>query len=835
MNMLFINNKSLHYKPLLITMLMMGFHSPLVYAKDYFNLNALSNIDDFNIADLENLDQFSVSGQLPGTYNVKVILNDDVIGIKNIDFISNHDNQLEMVFTKRMLRELGVKTDVIATLSNVTDDEKLSDIGHYIDYATAKFDFAKQVVVISIPQIALDNEARGQIDPALLDQGIPAFTLNYDFNGAKSWYKNSGSVDNQFLSLRSGFNLGAWRLRNYSTYEHNDKHDDWHSVNTYLERDIQPLKSQLTLGESTTTGDIFSGFQFKGVKMASDESMQPYSLRGFAPVVRGFAQSNAKVTIRQNGAIIYQTYVSPGPFALNDLYPTSYSGNLDVTVEEDNGSQQSFVVPFSSLAIMQREGGIKYSLTAGQYRPTETGKSPDFVEGTLIYGLPWNTTLFGGALLSKSYQSYALGIGFNLGNFGAISMDASQARTKFDHDNQEHNGQAYRFQYSKTLQETQSTISLESYLYSSKGFYDFSDANENRTPYSTPYFDLDKRTRHQINLSQSLSRYGSVYVSAYQQDYWHSSEKERNINVGYNVTLDNISYGLSYGYTSSSKNNTRNNQFSFRMNIPFDALFSTHNYLTSSVNYSGQGKTTAQVGISGNALDNNLSYSVQQSYQEQDHYTGGNASIGYQGSYGAVNMGYAYTENSQRLDYGLQGGLVVHQFGMTLSQSLGDTIALIAAPGASDVPVMNAQSVSTNPWGYAVKPYLTPYAENKITLDIDNLDEDVDLIKNNISVTPTKGAVVLAKMDTQVGDRILMVLTLHDAPLPFGSIVTLDNGGNSGIVGDNGEVYLSGMPKQGALTATWGKEASQMCKIHYQIPNDLEKEVVKQISAQCTQ
>lgn len=824
-------NKFVYCTSLLITTCVMGFSSSLVYGKDYFNLNALSHIDDLNIADLENLDQFSTGGQLPGTYNVNVILNDSVIGVRKIDFILNDDKQLQPVLTKQMLTEWGVRTDVIPALKHLANDAKITDISQYIEYASIEFNFAQQILKITIPQIALKTEVRGSIDPDLFDQGMPALILNYDVNGARSWTKNSGYQDNQFLSLRGGINLGAWRLRNYSTYEHNDNDNRWDSLNTYLERDIQALKSQLTLGEATSTGDIFNGFQFKGVKLASDESMLPYSLRGFAPVVRGFAQSNARVTIRQNGAIIYQTYVAPGPFALNDLYPTSYSGNLDVTVEEENGSKQSFMVPFASLAIMQREGGIKYSATLGQYRPSDSGKTPNFAEGTLIYGLPWNTTLYGGSLLSADYQSYALGIGFNLGNLGAISFDGKHALTKFDFESQRQNGQAYRLQYSKTLADTSSTITLEAYRYSSKGFYDFIEANEN----TSLNLDANKRSRYQINLSQSLSQYGSFYISAYQQDYWRYSGKDRNINLGYNIVWNNISYGLSYGYTDSPRSGSNTHQVSFRVNIPLGEWSSTNNYLTSNVSYAGHGKTIVQGGISGSALDNNLTYSVQQNYEQENHYTGGNAFVGYQGSSGYVNMGYAYTKNTERFDYGLQGGVVVHPYGITLSQSLSDTIAVIAAPGASDVALQNTQGVATNQSGYAIKPHVTPYTENRISLNLDELSDDVDIVQDNVTVVPTRGAVVLAKIDTHLGNRMLITLTLNGKPLPFGTVVTLTDGESHGIVGDNGEVYLSGMPEQGSLTATWGKRADQMCRANYQLPANLAQQIVKQIASECIQ
>ncbi|MBA1988956.1 fimbria/pilus outer membrane usher protein, partial [Escherichia coli] len=84
--------------------------------------------------------------------------------------------------------------------------------------------------------------------------------------------------------------------------------------------------------------------------------------------IRGIAKSNAEVTVEQNNYVIYRTFVQPGAFEINDLYPTSNSGDLTVTIKESDGSEQKFVQPFSSVALLQREGHLKYSLSAGEYR-----------------------------------------------------------------------------------------------------------------------------------------------------------------------------------------------------------------------------------------------------------------------------------------------------------------------------------------------------------------------------------------------------------------------------------------------------------------------------------
>lgn len=84
--------------------------------------------------------------------------------------------------------------------------------------------------------------------------------------------------------------------------------------------------------------------------------------------MRGIARTPARLTIRQNGYVIYQSTVAAGPFTITDLNPTSSSGDLDVVLEEKDGSEQRYSVPYSTLPLLQREGRIKYDVVAGRYR-----------------------------------------------------------------------------------------------------------------------------------------------------------------------------------------------------------------------------------------------------------------------------------------------------------------------------------------------------------------------------------------------------------------------------------------------------------------------------------
>lgn len=59
--------------------------------------------------------------------------------------------------------------------------------------------------------------------------------------------------------------------------------------------------------------------------------------------------------------------------------------------------------------------------------------------------------------------------------------------------------------------------------------------------------------------------------------------------------------------------------------------------------------------------------------------TSGNVSATYNGTYADINGGYSYDNHMRRLNYGVQGGVLLHRNGLTLSQPMDDTIILVKA------------------------------------------------------------------------------------------------------------------------------------------------------------
>lgn len=814
-------------------------------AAEYFN-PALLEIDNpvQGKADLSVFEDGKL--QPPGTYRVDIFLNGQEIDTRDINFIVAKNaagkQALQPCLSGKMLRDMQIKTGMFPGI-NVTDE--CADFIAAIPQSSANFRFDMQRLDLSIPQAALSSHARGYVPPEKWDSGIPALLVSYTLSGANTEARNkdSRSSNTYYMNLRSGLNLGAWRLRNYSTWNRDSKgNNSWNSINTYLQRDVNALRGQMTLGESHSPTEVFDTVSFRGLQLHSDDDMLPDSMKGYAPVVRGIAQSNAQITIRQNGYVIYQSYVPAGPFAISDLYPTAGSGDLNVTIKEADGSERMLVVPFASVPVLQREGHLKYSFTSGQYRSylSDVEKTL-FTQGTAIYGLSHGATIYGGMQAASKYQSLALGVGQNLGLIGALSADVTQAWAKQEHAAKE-SGQSWRLRYGKSFAETGTNFSLASYRYSTSGFFTLQEALDSYSKGGDAYRD-HKKSRAELTLSQNLwSKGGAVSLSVLKEEYWNNNRSTESASVGYNNTWRGISWGVNYTYNRNGADSSGNRKYysdqivAINVSVPLSKWL-PGSYATYNLNTSKQGSTSHNIGLNGTALsDNNLNYNVSQGYTAGGQGGNGYAGADYKGTYGEANAGYSYDKSQHRVNYGLQGGLVIHENGITLSQPLSETVVLVKAPGADGVKIASNTGVKTDWRGYAIVPYATAYRRNRIALDTATLPDNVDMTLTTTSVVPTRGAVARADFDPNVGQRVLMTLIRPNGQrVPFGATAALEdnNKNSSSIVGDGGQVYLSGMPDSGALMVKWGASPAQRCRVNYRLPEPSTAPGIKLINGDC--
>ena len=837
-----------------------------VMADDYFDPGFLNIAGDNSDVDLS---AFSQAGSIAeGEYTVSVFVNQQDSGQYTLNFVKNAQKQVVPEVTPAQLETWGVNVPQVPELKHLPKDLLLTDFSELIPDASVRLELGRLRLDISIPQVAMQSSLNRNADPALWDDGIPALMMNYSLSAGRTTNSYDGSLkttnDNLFASVHAGANAGPWRLRSTITHTRSEysggQNESANSqnrtsfTNTYLMRDIRALRSSVQIGETGTNSDVFDSFSFRGIKLSSNEQMLPSQMRGYAPAISGVANSNARISVRQNGNIIYETYVAPGAFYINDIQQAGLSGDYDVTVTEADGTERQFIVPYSSLPVMLRPGGWKYEVAAGRYEGniTTSSRRSDFITGTLIYGLHNNITLFGGALLAKDYQALNAGSGISIGDFGAVSADITHSTAKFAHENNQNYeqkiGQSYRIRYSKSMISTGTSVDLTALRYSTEHFYNFSEFNSQGYQLDegvSPWTLQRRRTSFQTQLSQQMGEYGSLNFRANRDDYWGSDRTLTGLSLGYSNGIKGISYSINYNIDRIKDSNNswpENRQLSLNVSMPF-SLFSYGQdtqsmYATYSVMQDNNGKTQNNAGLSGSMMDGRLSYGASQSWGNKGQVANTNINTGYQGNKGSISGGYSYSDTTQALNMNASGGVLVHSEGITFSRSMGDSVALVRAQGADGVTI-NGGSAVTDSRGYGVAPYLSDYNKNSIGLDPSTLPENVDLVQSNVNVYPTQGAVVKADFATRIGYQVLMTLKHDSGNVPFGAIATLQDGqtdeANSGIVGDSGQIYLTGLPEKGKLQVKWGETAAQQCLVSFHLSQQLISDdiPIRSITCKC--
>ncbi|QXN65166.1 fimbria/pilus outer membrane usher protein [Serratia fonticola] len=804
-------------------------NTPQANPKDLEFDPSFLNIDD----DVKSVDlsRFATGASaLPGTYKTALYVNDQLVSNTNIEFNVRADKSVYPCLSKDIIKNIAFDyAKLPATfLSPQADGETCIDLQHKLPEAQVNFDSNEQRLDIVIPQIYMLNIARGSVSPELWDSGVPAFLLGYNVNGYTN--ESHGETFNSlFAGVNAGLNVGAWYLRHNGSYSQmSNETGQYNSINSYLQRDIPPLKARVLVGQSNTTGQLFDTLPFTGIQLATDERMLPESLRGYAPDIRGIARTNARVTVRQGGQVLYETTVTPGEFLINDLYPTGYGGDLDVMVRESDGTEQTFSVPYASVAQLLRPGASRYSVTAGELRSENLRDEPALYQGTYQYGLTNHITGYGGLQVNQNYYAVQFGAAFGV-PIGALALDVTHASTQLDdstNSNGHHqrgdriSGQNYQLSYSKLITETNSNLSLTLHHSSSQNYMDFLSAMQTRDTMeqgNSPDSIFRSKNRLTVAAAQGLpDNWGQLYVSGSLQDYWNKDGSDIQYQVGYNNRYKSLSYGISANRSFSSLGTSQTN-YLLSFSLPLGRDDQTHTpQLRMDLSHDSSGRYGQQATVSGSAgAENQYSYGVTAMNANQGMGSSGSLSGNYRSPFTAVSGTYSTGKGYQSASAGMSGTMIAHAGGVTLTSYGSDTFALVEAKGAEGASVSSYPGVRIDSRGYAVVPYLNPYQMNEVSIDPKGTSNDIELDNTSQKVAPYSGAVVKVKYATTRGTPILIEATYQGEPVPFGADIFDSQGNSVGSVGQGGQLYARVAQDKDQLRVKWGDSADMQCTVSY--------------------
>ncbi|MGU3414018.1 fimbria/pilus outer membrane usher protein [Enterobacteriaceae bacterium C34A] len=757
------------------------YHFILLLTPAYLFVSAHAEEFDMSLmekmANMEGIDASVLdngSEVVAGEYPVDLHINDDDFGQVTLPFESVN-GRVQPVFTLEQLTEWGI-----------TPDRKLQGshpLKAYISQASVNANPGSEKLSLSVPQASYLPPTTDIAPQRQWNDGLSAARINYNLN----FQQSSGDNRSQSLSstFNNGLNLGSWRFRNdgYYRYSSNNRTGRYQSSSSYLTHDVAALKGTFRGGDLFTDGKIFSTVSLRGISLFSSQEMRPDNQRFYIPAISGSARSNATVVIRQNGYVIDQRHVPAGPFLIRDLTNAATSADLDITVEESDGSTQHFTQPFNTIAALLPAGVFNYSFAVGHLRNAESNAfSPAVYQASGFYGLNNTFTLLAGQQMASKetfrYQNSGLGLAANLPFVGGVSWLFKQSDTRTGQGVSPRRGKEMETVVSKTFPRTHSILSASWNRRYDRNYQDISDAVSARKGSGS---SQSIKERYNLQIDQT---FGSVTaLLRYGENRAWTGNSDKDVRAGVNFSVSGAQFQLYYTHQHQG-NKPADDAFSLNFSVPLDVAH-RHSF-GYSADYHSHESLRQSVAASGTLLDDSqLSYAASQTWGNDSHNS--NLSAAYNGSGGVASAGYARGKGYQQGMLGLQGGVLMHHHGITFGPPLGETVVLVHAPNTQGLKIQNNQNLYTDRWGNAVVPYAVPYRVNDVALDPSTLTRHIDAVSTVRKVVPTQGAIVEAEFAVRRSDRrFVKIVDKQQHPLPFGFVVKDSRRAEVGIGGAAG-------------------------------------------------
>ena len=785
-----------------------------------------------------------------GEHQVLIAVNNQPRGRFLIAFQSTQGHPqgyAQPCFTLAMLQRLGIRAELAAKDNiAITGCQTLTQ---WIPHSNVHYDSSDFILQLSVAQKYFRPQQPGEIAPERWEQGNNVAFVDYNLDGYSQRVLSTtrtSSRQQKTLSLSSlfGINLEGWRLR-YQQISRKLTNTPWryHGQSAYAEHDITPLKSQFRVGDTWSSGEVFDSVTFRGVQIRSDHRMLPAAVRSYMPRFTGIAETNAKVTLWQQGKLMQQTSVPAGPFDIDSPSVGGYGGDYTMVIDEADGRKKIFIIANSAPPLILNKSVIKYEVDVGKINQVGSAHSPYFFQANLFYGLTENYTLYSGSQVAKDYQGVALGNAINT-PLGGVALTGNLATQKGTTRRPTYRGSKINLSYSKFFRETQTSVNASADKIVSGHYRSLDQISYEQNGGSDGILPAVTQ-RLSLSIGQPVTESVSINLTA--SAYAHKkagSTHDYSLSMAKQFRLFSVGAVLS---RSRSYQGKRDNSLMLSINIPlatgyeqpplFDSLYSTY----TSAN---KGSTTLQHNINGHyGEENTLVYGVGLSRDkspQQKTNTGVQANIAYNSSHAQYSTTYSRNRGHQQYSLSTNGSLVAHSAGVIAGRQLGNNpFAIIHAQGARGAKIVNGHGAAINRDGYGILPALTPYQENRIAVNPEGLPLTVSLIENEATVVPRMGAALKVEMKTQTGTPILLKIRNRQQKL-FATMsqVFTEHSAHLALVSQAGRAFIQGWDPEREALFVRDSVTQERCQIAVgqdlieQIKKSGDEVIYKEVSCQ---
>jgi outer membrane usher protein FimD/PapC len=743
----------------------------------------------------------------PGGATVTVFVNDIHRGRTQARF----NDQGELCFDLALLETAGLKIP-----ETMRGDRGGPDAGACRDYRTA---YPGTIVSLRPNQeeirliVPTDALRPTESDFSGYSRGGTAVLLNYDLTAMRS---ESGGTTSHFLSLGSelGLNVNDWILRSRASTSMQAGQLRTQHLYAYAQRTWADRGATVQAGQINIANSVLTGAPLTGVQVFPDAALAAQARN--VVMVEGLAQSpQARVEVRQAGALIYSTVVPAGPFTLTDLPLLNGSSDLDVTVIETGGAQHRFTVPGSAInagSLGQRPG---YSFALGKSRDLGSGNARQLwvasASGNWTAGRHGH--LGAGALVASRYQAVSWGADIRPSRTLGLKLQQRVSRAT-----REASRTGTQIEFSGVASKLPGNLSLSfSTAVQSKGYRSLTDVTQNivDAAASTARY----RTQHTASLGWSGTRAGNVAVG-YSHSTLQNGRKTQRLNMSWAKTFSVGTLSLNVERDLNSRNdagsgyagNTPVNAYYASLSIPLGKR-SVRTYASNSGGYTRMGAAYSE------RVGDSLNYSVNAERNTQSGNNNVSAQLSAVPRFAQVNLGVSAAGKGARSYYGgASGGLVLHAKGLTASPyPVQDTFGIVST-GTADIKVTTPQGpVWTDHWGRAVIPQLSAYGRSQVEINTRSLPRNVDIRNGVRQVAAGRGSV--NHVDFELTRVRRLMLNARDADgnaLPAGAYVFDEKQQFVSTVLGDGRIFLNNGAENTTLSVAL-PDGGQ-CALRYTLP-----------------
>jgi outer membrane usher protein len=196
--------------------------------------------------------------------------------------------------------------------------------------------------------------------------------------------------------------------------------------------------------------------------------------------------------------------------------------------------------------------------------------------------------------------------------------------------------------------------------------------------------------------------------------------------------------------------------------------------------------------------------------------------ISLQTGFGRYDAELTWVEGSSGARLAVVGGIGLVDGDLFVSRQLSHSFATVSVGDFPGVRVYadNQLVGSTDGSGRVVVPRLRPFERNVIRIEVADLPLDAEVAGAERDVRPYDRSGVSVDFGIKRARGALLKLVLENGrPLPPGSSVRLEGGGEEQVSAPGGEVYLAGLKADNVALATWSG-GSCRARFRYQDSGD---------------